>query len=145
MIAWVWAIGALLLGIFELHAPGLYLIWIAAGAGLTAVAAFLFDLSLAGQLEAFAAASAASCVIGYFVYQRTLRGEPRGRALNRRDRLMVGTRAVVAEPIRNGHGKIRLGDTVWLAEGPNLPEGAPVIVQAMRGTTAIVAPLQHAP
>jgi hypothetical protein len=136
---WAWAIGALLLAIFELHAPGFYLIWVALGAGIAAVAAFGFGFSPESQLLTFAAASLASCVAGFFVYRRLLDHEPPGQALNLRGRHLVGTHAVVAEPIRNGRGKIRLGDTVWLAEGPDLPEGAPVVVTGMRGTTAIVA------
>lgn len=139
-MGWAWAIGALLLAIFELHAPGFYLIWIALGAGVAALGALLFDLALPHQLEIFAAASVASCVIGFFVYRRLLGTEPAAHARNVRDQQMVGERAVVAEPIRNGHGKIRLGDTVWLAEGPEMPAGAPVIVTGMRGTTAIVSP-----
>jgi len=144
-MGWAWAIGALLLAIFELHAPGFYLVWIALGAGTTALGTLLFDLALPGQLETFAAASLASCVIGYFVYRRLLSTEPAAHARNVRDLQMVGEHAVVAEPIRNGHGKIRLGDTVWLAEGPNLPEGTAVIVTGMRGTTAIVSPAAEAP
>lgn len=142
-MGWAWAIGALLLAIFELHAPGFYLIWVALGAGVTALATFLFALPLSGQLAAFAAACLASCAAGYFVYRRIISAEPAEHARNVRDRQMVGEHAVVAEPIRNGHGKIRLGDTVWLAEGPNLPEGAAVVVAAMRGTTAIVAPAKR--
>lgn len=144
-MGWAWAIGALLLAIFELHAPGFYLIWIALGSGVTALGTLAFDLALPRQLEIFAAACAASCVAGFFVYRRLLSTEPAAHARNVRDRQMVGEHAVVAEPIHNGHGKIRLGDSVWLAEGPNLPEGAAVIVTGMRGTTAIVAPAAEAP
>jgi membrane protein implicated in regulation of membrane protease activity len=143
-MGWAWAIGALLLAIFELHAPGFYLIWIALGAGVTALATLVLDLAPPRQLEIFAAACLASCVAGFFVYRRLLGAEPTAHARNVRDQQMVGERAVVAEPIRNGHGKIRLGDSVWLAEGPNLPEGAPVIVTGMRGTTAIVSPAAEA-
>jgi membrane protein implicated in regulation of membrane protease activity len=33
---------------------------------------------------------------------------------------------------------VRLGDSVWLAEGPNLSEGTSVIVKSVRGTRVIV-------
>jgi len=136
---WAWAIGALVLALFELHAPGFYLIWLALGAGTVALATFAFGFGVEAQLLTFAAASLVSCVMGFFVYRRVLRDEPAALARNARDRQMVGAHAVVAEPIRNGRGKIRLGDTVWLAEGPDLPEGAAVVVTAVRGTTAVVA------
>lgn len=143
-MAWIWAIGALFLALIELHAPGLYLIWIAAGAGVTALAAFVFGFSPEGQLVVFAVSAPLTCVAGYFVYQRAIRlarGDPMP---NQRGRALIGAHGVVAEPIRDGRGKIRLGDTVWLAEGPDLPQGAPVVVTAMRGTTAVVAATEPA-
>jgi inner membrane protein len=138
-MAWVWAIGALFLALVELHVPGMYLIWIAAGAGITALAALVFTLAPEGQLIVFAGSAALSCVAGYFVYRRVIGREGGRRALNRGDRGLVGAYGTVAEPIRNGCGKIRIGDTVWLAEGPDLPRDAAVVVKAVRGTTAIVA------
>ena len=38
----------------------------------------------------------------------------------------------------NGEGKVRLGDSIWLAEGPALDEGTPVIVRSVRGTRVVV-------
>ena len=137
-MAWVWAIGALFLALIELHAPGMYLIWIAAGAAVTALATLLLDLPPEGQLIVFAAAAPLTCMLGFFVYRRAMLQHHAARTLNERDRTLVGARGIVAEPIRDGRGKIRLGDTVWLAEGPDLPQGAPVVVTALRDTTAIV-------
>ncbi|HUZ72713.1 MAG TPA: NfeD family protein [Stellaceae bacterium] len=141
-MAWIWAIGALFLALVELHSPGMYLIWIAAGAAITAFATLLFDLPPEGQLVVFAASAPLSCVAGYFVYRRAIRRSRAARLPNQRDRTLVGEHGTVAEPIRDGRGKIRLGDTVWLAEGPDLPQGAPVVVKALRGTTAIVAAVE---
>jgi membrane protein implicated in regulation of membrane protease activity len=53
---------------------------------------------------------------------------------------MIGAKGVVTEAIRDGVGKVRLGDTVWLAEGPDLDDGTPVAVTGMRGTVVIVSP-----
>jgi len=143
MTPWIWGIGALALAFVELHAPGLYFVWIALGAAVTSVVAFRVEEPLETQLVIFAAASACSCVVGYFVYRRTIYapfGEP---ALNRRERQLVGARGVVAERFKDGQGKIRIGDSVWLAEGPDLDAGTPVAVTAMRGTTAIVTPVKQ--
>ena len=52
--------------------------------------------------------------------------------------MMIGARALCACPFLNGHGKVRLGDSVWLAEGPDLAEGTPVTVKSVRGTSLIV-------
>jgi inner membrane protein len=62
-------------------------------------------------------------------------------ALNQKNLDMVGARGIVAVSIQNGRGKVKLGDTVWLAEGPNLQEGTPVMVIGMRGTVVTVSPL----
>jgi inner membrane protein len=51
---------------------------------------------------------------------------------------MVGDRGVVSVPIVNGRGKVRLGDSVWIAEGPELGVGTPVVVTGVRGTCVIV-------
>ena len=135
---WAWAIGAAAIGIAELHVPGSYLIWIALGAAVTAAVVALSELSLAGQIGVFLAASAASCAVGYFVY-RALAGK-RGEedSLNQRNRALIGTAGIVAADFVNGRGKVRIGDTVWLAEGPELAEGTPVVVRAVRGMRVAV-------
>ena len=126
------------LGLAEIHAPGSYLIWIALGAGLTAVAEATYGLSVSAQVGTFAAASALSCVGGYFVYRHIDQRQQGGAPLNQRDFSMVGIRGVVSSSFANGEGKVRLGDTVWVAEGPNLTEGTPVVVTSVRGTRVVV-------
>lgn len=133
---WVWAVLAAGVGLAELHLPGSYLIWIALGAALTAAIDAMWGLSLPAQIATFAVASAVSCVLGYFVYRKIGRDEP---ALNQRDMQMIGEHGVTCETFVNGRGKVRLGDSVWLAEGPNLANGVPIVVTSLRGTSVIVA------
>jgi membrane protein implicated in regulation of membrane protease activity len=135
---WVWMILAGILALAELHAPGSYLVWIALGAALTGAVVAAFGVSLEGQIASFAVASALSCVVGYFVYRRFRRPRRGETPLNERGLAMVGTRGTVCEAFFNGRGKVRLSDGVWLADGPDLPEGAPVIVSAVRGTRVVV-------
>jgi membrane protein implicated in regulation of membrane protease activity len=134
---WLWACLAALIGWAELHIPGSYLIWIAIGAALTAAIEAVWGLSLSGQIGAFAVLSAISCGVGYFIYRRFDRAD-QAAPLNQRNLLMVGAQGVVCLPIVNGQGKVRLGDSVWLADGPDLPEGAPVRVKSVRGTRITV-------
>jgi membrane protein implicated in regulation of membrane protease activity len=138
MAWWAWAILAGILALAELHVPGGYLVWIALGAALTSALEAAFGGSLEGQLGIFAAASALSCITGYFVYRRLHRRRRGETLLNDRSLAMVGARGTVCEAFVNGRGKVRLGDGVWLADGPDLAEGAPVIVSAVRGTRLIV-------
>lgn len=53
--------------------------------------------------------------------------------LNRRSAQFVGRVVVVEEAIANGRGKVRIGDTLWMAEGPDAPAGADVRITAARG------------
>lgn len=141
---WAWMVLAGILGLAEMHVPGSYLGWIALGALLTGIVDAAFGLSLEGQIGAFAAASALSCAAGYFVYSRVGRVRRAAGLLNRRALAMVGARGIVCEAVQNGAGKVRLGDSVWLAEGPDLAPGTPVMVSAVNGTRVIVAALEPA-
>jgi membrane protein implicated in regulation of membrane protease activity len=134
---WVWACLAALIGLAELHVPGSYLIWIAIGAGLTAAIEAVWGLSLSAQIGDFAVLSAISCGAGYFIYRR-FNHPKEATPLNQRNLFMIGAQGVVCLPIVNGQGKVRLGDSVWLADGPNLPEGAHVIVKSVHGTRITV-------
>lgn len=140
MNPWIWAIGALGAAVAEILAPGFYLIWFAAGAAITALASFAVDLALTTQLLLFAAASAVSCVAGYFVYQRMIAPIAGTSPLNQHDLEIVGATGTVFEALKNGHGKVELGDSVWLAEGPDLAVGTPIVVTGARGTVVVVAP-----
>ena len=58
--------------------------------------------------------------------------------LNRRAAQLVGRVLVVAEAIEGGRGKVRVGDTLWPAEGPDTPAGAEVRVAAAKATVLVV-------
>lgn len=140
---WGWVILAGVLGLAEMQVPGAYLIWIALGAALTAAVDAAVGLSLEAQLGTFAVASAGSCGAGYFVYRELHRRQqgsvsPDEVPLNERSLAMVGARGTVCEAILNGRGKVRLGDGVWLATGPDLAEGTPIAVTAVQGTRLYV-------
>jgi inner membrane protein len=60
--------------------------------------------------------------------------------LNRRAAQLVGRSLVVEEAIEGGRGKVRVGDTLWPVEGPDLPAGAHVTVTAFRGNLLVVVP-----
>ena len=142
---WYWVIFAGILALAELHVPGSYLVWIALGAALTGAAEAAFGISLEGQLATFAVASALSCILGYFVYRRMHRRVRGEMPLNERSLSMIGERGTVYEAFSNGRGKVRLGDGVWLADGPDLAEGTPVVVSAVRGTRVVVQPVAPRP
>lgn len=136
---WIWAVAAVIIALLELPVPGSYLIWIACAAALTALAGFVIDWSLSAQLTFFAIACIATCVAGYFVYRGFDRRGRDGEAVNRRDLDIVGASVTATEAFANGQGRVRLGDTVWLAEGAeDIAAGTALVVTAVRGTTLLV-------
>jgi len=60
-------------------------------------------------------------------------------SLNARGGQLVGRLAIVEEPIAHGRGKVRVGDTVWQAEGEDMEAGAPCRIDSVRGTALLVA------
>ena len=142
---WSWIILAGALALAEMALPSSYLMWIALGAAVTAIADAWLGLLLEGQLSVFAIATSISCIIGYFVYG-SMQPQPHAeQPLNEPQRAMLGARGTVCEAFLNGRGKVRLGDTVWLATGPDLAEGAPVVVSAVHGTRLVVEGLRQKP
>ena len=145
MFPWpIWAIMAAFIGIAELHAPAGYLIWAALGAAITAAVEAMFGLSASGQIETFLIACFISCTLGYFIYPLAgPEGARRGPEINRKDCAMVGETGVVCEAFVNGRGKVRIGDTVWLAEGPDVSVNTPVNVLSVRGARLVVGSAQR--
>jgi inner membrane protein len=91
-------------------------------------------MGMEGQVAVFTVATAASCVGGYFVYRRMGSDRDDDIPLNTPRRSMIGAQGTVCEAFVNGSGKVRVGDTVWLADGPDLAEGTPVVIAGVRGT-----------
>ena len=86
----------------------------------------------------FVVCSLLACLGGYHV-DRTAQVRVSGETpLNQRNQSVVGARGTVSSRIVNGEGKVRVGDTVWLAEGPDLPEDAPIVVTSVRGARLVV-------
>jgi membrane protein implicated in regulation of membrane protease activity len=51
----------------------------------------------------------------------------------------LGQVATVVEPLRHGRGKVRLHDSLWLAEGGDADIGAAVRVTGQHGSVLLVA------
>ncbi len=58
--------------------------------------------------------------------------------LNVRGAQYIGREFVVAESIKGGRGRIRVGDTLWQAEGEDAPEGSRVRVKSANDTVLMV-------
>lgn len=133
---WSWWVLGMLLLAAELVMPGVFLVWIGLGAILTgALSLLLWEAGFwTWQVQSlvFAASAAVFTLIGRRFFSR-LEAETDEPLLNQRGASLVGRTAVLAEPIREGRGRIRLDDTFWVVSGPDLPIGARVRVASSNG------------
>ena len=122
-LQWSWLVLGLVLAIAEMVVPGVFLIWFAAAALVVGLLSFVLPLSLPLEVALFAVLSVVSVVAS----RRWLRGHPVISAdplLNQRGQQLVGTSVTVTEAIEGGSGRVRCGDTEWLAQGPDTAAGA---------------------
>jgi len=140
---WNWMVLGFVLLILEILVPGVFLLWI----GIAAILVGALTLQLAhaafwvwqAQVVLFLILSVISAYVGHRVMAKT-GGESDQPLLNRRAEQLIGRTATLAEPIAEGRGRIRLGDTFWLVTGPDLPVGARVRVIAVKDMELVVEP-----
>lgn len=137
----LWLIAAVVLAGVELIGPGVFLIFLAIGALVTAgITAAVPGVPLALQFGSFALWSAVSIGIGRRWYRQfpVPSDDP---LLNDRAARLVGEVVTVTQAIADGTGRVRLGDSEWIATGPDAPVAARLHVVAVRGSTLVVAPI----
>ena len=134
---WNWMVLGFVLLVMEVIAPGIFMLWIGIAALLIGVVSLLiWDASFwtwEVQVLAFLALSLLSAFVGKkLVGGRNVPSDQ--PLLNRRGAQLVGKMATLAEPIKDGRGRIKLGDTLWRVSGPDLPAGTQVRVVASADT-----------
>lgn len=142
--AWNWFILAVLLFGLETIIPGVHFLWFGLAAVVVGLAAYAAPgLGIAAvftwpwQLVVFALVSVATV----FLVKRFARAEAAETDepdLNVRGAQYVGRMVLVEDAISGGRGKVRVGDTLWSAEGPDAAKGARVRVAGVRGTVLVV-------
>ncbi|MBF0372853.1 MAG: NfeD family protein [Alphaproteobacteria bacterium] len=139
LIYWHWLILAVLLVGAEILAPGIFLIWLGVGAGLTGILAFLLpDLAWQAQGLIFAVLGLVATLTGRRLYGPTADEVSDHPDLNRRGDQHLGRTYRLSAPIVNGSGRMKVGDTTWKVAGPDLPEGASVKVVGVDGIVLLV-------
>ena len=137
---WVWLTLGLVLAGLEMLVPGVYLIWLALAAIVTGVLTLALDLSLPAQVIDFVSLS----LILAFSAKRFLRDTPIESSdplMNHPTQRLVGKTALVVQPIEHGSGKVKLGDSEWLAHGPDTDAGQRVRITGSEGAILLVEPL----
>ena len=136
---WWWLLIAALLGILEIFLPGIFLIWMAAAAAITGLVAALLPIALPFQLALFALLAIAAVYAGRRHYERNP-VESADPLLNDRTARLVGETVTVISAIEGGEGRVKVGDTVWSARGPDAPAGARMRVTGAQGVCLTVEP-----
>ncbi len=134
---WVWLGLGLLLAIGEMTIPGVFLIWMAGAALVTGLLAWLVPLGVPLQVVIFAALS----ILSVFSGRRFLRQHPVESAdpkMNHRGERAIGELVVVSQVIAAGQGRVRLGDSEWLARGPDAEPGTRMRVTGADGVVLLV-------
>jgi len=135
--AWNWLILAVVLVILDTVIPGVHFLWFGIAAAVIGVFGLGTGVAWQWQVVAFLALSVAVL----FWVKRFVRPDVAISDLpdlNVRGQQYVGRAVVVEQAIENGRGKVRVGDTLWAAEGPDAPAGARVTVTGSRGTVLVV-------
>lgn len=132
--AWLWIIAGAVMLALEVLLPGVFLLWL--GVAACVVGGVLltgFDLDTFSQLVAFGILSIGLAVFARMVLRYGVSVSDQSQ-LNVRGQHYVGQIVVVEEPIASGRGKVRVEDTIWIAEGPDAAAGTRVKVVGVSGT-----------
>ncbi len=134
---WNWLILAALLFGLEMIVPGVHFLWFGVAAVLVGILALATGLTWQWQLVAFAVLS----VLTVFMARRYAGSEiakSDAPDLNVGGAEYVGRIVAVEEAIRGGRGKVLVGDSLWIAEGPESPTGSRVRIKGVNGTVLVV-------
>lgn len=135
--AWAWLILAVILVLLETVLPGIHFVWFGAAATIVGVIALATDIDWQWQVLIFGILSfATAAAVRYFAIPGLSPSDRPG--LNERGSYYIGRTVVVEKAIENGRGRVRVGDTIWTAEGPDLAAGSTAKVVQLKGTVLIV-------
>lgn len=131
---WSWWILALALFVIELAMPGVVFLWLALAASATGLFVWAMpDIGWQISFVIFAVLSVIAIVIGRKIW-RPGQEPSEDLTLNRRAEQYIGQTFTLETDLKNGRGRIHVGDSSWLANGPDLPSGSKVKVTAVNGS-----------
>ena len=129
---WAWFVTGLVLLALELVVPGGYFLWLGTAGIITGLLAFFGAITWPWQITIFGLL-AIVIVVAWTLVTRNRKGTTDNPFLNRRADRFIGHEAVIDEPIKDGFGRLALGDTIWRIAGPDLAAGQKVRVVGSDG------------
>lgn len=140
---WTWvAVGLLILGV-EIMMPSTFLLW----PGLSALVVGLITLILGtdsaiwpwqAQVLVFLILSVVIAIVGKRIMKNKDYNKSENPNLNERGAQLIGQTAILADPIANGMGRVKIGDTTWRVKGDDTKAGTKVTVVDYDAGTLIV-------
>jgi membrane protein implicated in regulation of membrane protease activity len=133
-----WLALGLVLAAAEMAIPGVFLIWMAVAALITGAVAWLAPaVGVPWQVVIFAVLA----IVAVYSGRRWLSSHPVEAAdpkLNDRGAQAVGETVLVTHAINGGQGRVKLGDSEWIAKGPDAEPGTRMRVSRHEGAVLIV-------
>lgn len=134
---WLWLTLGMILAVGEMTIPGVFLIWMAGAALVTGLIAWFLPIIFPLQVVLFAVLS----VVSVFLGRNYLRRHPIVAAdplMNDRGARAIGETVLVTQVIAGGEGRVKLGDSEWIARGPDAEPGMRMRVAAHDGAVLMV-------
>lgn len=136
---WHWIAFGLVLLLLELLGTAGYLLWLGLSALLVGAILSVVPMSWSLQWLTFAVFSLFSTWLWWRYQHRKDSADDQSRTLNQRTEQMIGQTCILEQPLPVSQGRIRLGDTSWLAKTDKpLEAGTLVEVVAVDGIVLIV-------
>lgn len=129
---WSWFILGLILLVGEVVLPGIFLFWFGVAALTIGSLTLLPFTDVAWwpwqvQLAAFGVLSLVLVLIGSKLFPSNRKDDPAAK-INAPLSKFKGREAVLMDPIENGMGRVKLGDTIWRVKGADAPAGTRIRV-----------------
>ena len=137
---YAWLALGFVLAVAEIVIPGVFLIWLAGAAILVGLLSWVVPIGIPLQLVIFSVLA----IVAVFTGRRYLTANPVVPAdplMNDRGGRLVGEIVTVVNAIEEGSaGRVRCGDSEWLAKGPPADAGTRMRVTGHQGSVLLVEP-----
>lgn len=141
LLFWHWWVFAIVLVILEVFSPGAFFMWLGAAAGVTGLVLLILpELSWQIQFIIFAVTSIAAILVGRTFFNRKSANTD-DPTLSQLEAELMGKVYEVEKPIRNGSGRVKVGESTWSAQGPDCKAGESVKVIGVKGAVLLVEPV----
>lgn len=145
---WTWVIFGLILLCVEIVAPSTFLLWPGLAAlivgGVTLIMGLDADNPLWTwqlQILSFLVLSLVITFSGRRLMKKYDKSPVEQPDLNERGAQLVGQNVTVTVAIKNGQGRVKIGDTTWSVRGPDVKAGQMVRVVGNDGNHLLVEPV----